>query len=81
MKKRSVGCAALILAGLCGGLSARADCISEFFMSFPEDAARRNCWPAPFIYPARQASENPSPRWSPTVGSGRTCCWTITSTR
>jgi len=52
---RGVCCAALILAGLFG-LSARADCITEFFTDIPKDTARRNCWPVPFVYPARQAT-------------------------
>ena len=59
MKSRVACCAALILAGVCGGLSARADCITEFFTDIPKDTARRNCWPIPFVYPARQATREP----------------------
>ena len=59
MKNRGVCWAALILAGFFGGLSARADCVTEFFRSIPEDTVRRNCWPVPFVYPARQAAREP----------------------
>ena len=59
MKNRGVCWAALILAGFFGGLSARADCVTEFFKSIPKDTVRRNCWPVPFVYPARQAAREP----------------------
>ncbi len=30
-----------------------------FFTGVAKDTARRNCWPTPFIYPARQAAREP----------------------
>ncbi len=50
---------ALLVAGLCPLAGAEDNCLHEFFTGVAKDTARRNCWPAPFIYPARQAVREP----------------------
>ena len=60
MISRSLWTAALLLAaGLCGTAPAQAEGLREFFKGVAQDTARRNCWPTPFLYPARQAAREP----------------------
>ena len=37
----------------------RGDGLIDFIQDIPKDTARRNCWPAPFVYPDRQAAREP----------------------
>ncbi len=60
MTARSVwGAAILVVAGLAGATPAHGQAIRDFVKSVGEDTARRNCWPTPFLYPARQAAREP----------------------
>jgi hypothetical protein len=59
MMSRPVFIAAILLACLTNALPARCDGLIDFLESIPKDAERRNCWPLPFVYPARQAAREP----------------------
>jgi hypothetical protein len=50
---------ALLVAGFCPPAAAAENCVHEFFTGVAKDTARRNCWPTPFMYPARQATREP----------------------
>jgi hypothetical protein len=50
---------ALVVAGFCPLAAAQENCFREFVTGVVKDTARRNCWPTPFIYPARQAAREP----------------------
>ncbi len=60
MKSRISWCAlVLAVAGFCPPAAAQDNCLRSFFTGVAKDTARRNCWPTPFIYPARQAAREP----------------------